>query len=540
MFTCTNEREVTTRNVSFIGLYIKLKGSYSIMAKQGKIEARIIKAHKEIEKNSTPNQVSSNISSSGDSFIPHPTDLKGYKNLVSNSTILPQCIRAYKNNIAGFGIAVRYKEDIEETTEMIDEWNKISEVIEYLNMDQNTKEVFEDIIEARETYGIAYLEVIRNLTGEVIGIEFIRHTPTIQKTPPLNPFVEIEYTVKERIEKRPKCFCKYRQQHNGKTVYFKEIGDPRIMDKRNGEYGEGVPIQYQANEIIEFAIGTETYGEVRWIGQILGVDGSRNAESLNNSYFEEGRHTPLMIMVKNGTLTDESFEKLQGYMNGIKGESGQHAFVVLEAANLDSGTSMDPESRPEVELHNMASILQKDELFQEYLSNHRRKVQSAFQLPDIYVGYTTDFNRATALSAQEITEQQVFQPERQSLAWVINNKLLDGYNFKHVEVYFSGPEVSNVDDMAKILNIAERAGGLTPNKAKELAYKTLGGKAEDYPDDWGNVPLAARKPTNMRNVDMSLDEQINSQIQKTIIHSDDEITAVLKEIRVLLREREVV
>jgi len=40
------------------------------------------------------------------------------------------------------------------------------------------------------------------------------------------------------------------------------------------------------------------YGEVRWIGQVLTVDGNRKAEVLNNNYFRHGRHTPLMILVK--------------------------------------------------------------------------------------------------------------------------------------------------------------------------------------------------------------------------------------------------
>lgn len=59
--------------------------------------------------------------------------------------------------------------------------------------------------------------------------------------------------------------------------------------------------KWQANEILEFAIGTKPYGEIRWIGQLLGVDGSRRAESLNNNYFINGRHTPLLIMIKGGT-----------------------------------------------------------------------------------------------------------------------------------------------------------------------------------------------------------------------------------------------
>jgi len=512
-----------------------------------KVAARIIKAVRP-----TPNQVKSTVSAAGDDFISHPTDLRGFKTLVNNSAILPQCIRAYKNNIAGFGIDVRYKSDEEPTAEMKNEKEKIEEVLEFLNLDQNTKELFEDIIEARETYGIAYLEVMRNIAGEVIGIEFIRQTPSIQKTSPLYPYVDIEYNVKGRTETRPKRFRKYRQELNGKTVYYKEIGDPRIMDKYNGEYGENIAADRQATEILEFALGTETYGEVRWIGQVLGSDGTRKAEGLNNRYFSEGRHTPMMILVKGGTLTDGSWDKLQEYINGIKGESGQHAFVVLEAANMDNQAAFEGEKMPEVQIVNMSSMLQNDELFQDYIDNHRRKVQSAFQLPDLYVGYTTDFNRATALAAMEITEQQVFQPERVSLAWAINNKLLAGYNFQHVEAYFMEPEITNTADMVQLLNVAVRAGGVTPNKAKEIAYKAMGAKSEDFEGDWGDIPLEVRKlalgaqaamgkmPAAITDLpsDEKIDEMLVQQIQKAVSNRDDEIAVVLKEIRKLLRESE--
>ena len=107
-------------------------------------------------------------------------------------------------------------------------------------------------------------------------------------------------------------------------------------------------------------------------------------------------------------------------MNDIKGEAGQHAFIILETETTDGRADFDQSEKPEIEIKDIANILQKDELFQDYIDNNRRKVQSAFQLPDIYVGYTTDFNRATAQTAQVITEQQVFQPERKSLgksAW---------------------------------------------------------------------------------------------------------------------------
>lgn len=508
--------------------------------KPTKMEVRIIKAQEApVEKADTSVQVTTQEAYNAGDWITPRNDMRGLARLVENSTILPQCIRAYKNNIAGFGIGVRYIEDVEETPEMAAEFSRAEEIIELLNIEQDTKEVFEDIIEARETYGIAYLEVIRNIADEVVQIEFIKETPTISKTRPLDPYITTTYYHHGQELERKKRYCKYKQEIGGKTVYFKEFGDPRIMDLRDGKYlaeGESLDLEWQANELMEFTIGTEPYGTVRWIGQVLGVDGSRRAETLNNNYFINGRHTPLMIMVKGGTLTDESFAKLQQYMNDIKGEAGQHAFIVLETEATDARTDFDQQEKPEIEVKDLASILQKDELFQNYLDNNRRKVQSSFQLPDLYVGYTTDFNRATAQTAQEVTEEQVFQPERKSLAWAINNRLLNGYRFQYVECYFLEPDITNPDDLYKLLTVANNAGGLTPNFAKRIIYEAYGEQAEDYPEEWGDIPLAYSKTQGSgTGFDLGgLTLSLQKQIEKAAASHDDAVVAVMKEVKSLL------
>lgn len=510
------------------------------------IRARIIKWQQApVEKADTSQQVTEQEVYAAADWISPPSDLRGLRNLVKHSTILPQCIRAYKNNIAGFGIGIRYIEDAEETSEMAAEFSRAQEIIELLNIEQDTKEVFEDIIEARETYGIAYLEVIRNVAGEVVQIEFVKETPTILKTRPLDPYISTVYYHHGQQTERKKRYCKYRQDIGGKTVFFKEFGDPRIMDRRDGEYlkeGESLDLEYHANEIMEFAIGTEPYGEVRWIGQILGVDGSRRAETLNNNYFTNGRHTPLMIMIEGGTLTDESFEKLQQYINDIKGEAGQHAFLLLETEASDGRTDFDQQEKPKITVKDLASVLQKDELFQGYLDNNRRKVQSAFQLPDLYVAYTTDFNRATAQTAQEVTEEQVFQPERRSLAWAINNRLLNGYQFQHVEAYFLEPDITNPDDLYKLLTVANNAGGVTPNFAKRIIYEAFGEQAEDYPEEWGDTPLSYSKSQGggaAQGFDIGqLTMGLQQQIEKAASSHDDAVVAVMKEVKRLLMKME--
>lgn len=509
---------------------------------KGKAQVRIIKEQRAapIEKADTSVQLTTSEAYNAGDWITPVNDMRGLRHMVKHSTILPQCIRAYKNNIAGFGIGIRYVEDVEETPEMAAEFKRAEEIVELLNTEQDTKEVFEDVIEARETYGIAYLEVIRNLAGEVVQIEFIKETPSVSKTKPLDPYIPSVYYHHGQQVERKKRYCKYKQEIGGKTVYFKEFGDPRIMDRRDGLYlqeGQSIDLDNQANEIMEFAIGTEPYGEVRWIGQVLGVDGSRRAEGLSNNYFVNGRHTPLMIILKNGTLTEGSYARLQNYMNDIKGEAGQHAFILLEMESPDGKTDFDADEQQDVEIKDLASILQKDELFQDYLDNNRRKVQSAFQLPDLYVGYTTDFNRATAQTAQEVTEQQVFQPERKSLAWAINNRLLNEYQFKYVECYFLEPDISNPDDLYKLLTVCNNAGGLTPNKARQIIFEAYGEVAEDYPEEWGDVPLAYSKTQGggMGGLDLGgLTESLQKQIAKAASRSDDEVVAVMKEVKRLL------
>ena len=506
---------------------------------RARVTAKIIKAHDgPVEKAEQPTalEVGRN---DGTSWLRPTLDQKGLKVMVDHSTILPQCIRSYKDNIPGFGIGLRYKEDTEETLEMKAEWDMVDRTIDLLNLDMSTKEVFEDVIEARETYGISYLEVMRGLEGEVNQVEFIRDVPTIRKTVPLEPAVNVEYFYKGELIPRRKKFRKYKQEKDGKTVFFREYGDPRMMDWRTGVYGEAVDLAYQANEIIEFAIGTEDYGAPRWIGQALSVDGSRRAENLNNNYFKNGRHTPLAIVISGGTLSDESEAKLQEYVAGIKGEDGQHAFLLLQVEGNENTTGFEQEKKPVVELKDMAAILQKDELFQAYLDNSRRKVQSAFRLPDLYVGYTTDFNRATAQTAQEITEKQVFQPERESLAWVINNKLLNGYQLKYVETYFKAPDITNPDDLFKMLTVTEKAGGVTPDMAKQIAYKTMGlDGEEDYPEEWGKTPLAvlaAQKTAAAPAGDIS--GQLDAAIKKAAEARDDDVVAVMLDVRRLLKQR---
>ena len=165
-------------------------------------------APKTITKSDTSEQLEEAQTYAASEWIPHRIDMRGLRFLVEHSTILPQCIRAYKNNIAGFGVEVAYNGDFDETPETKKEWDTLQRILDLLNFDMDTKEIFENVITASETYGIGYLEVLRNTDQEVVGLECIRDVPSVDMTYPIDPFIDQEVSYKGEKVTRKKRFKK--------------------------------------------------------------------------------------------------------------------------------------------------------------------------------------------------------------------------------------------------------------------------------------------------------------------------------------------
>lgn len=75
----------------------------------GETPTVFVESQKPIEKSDKSEQLSMVNAVNASEWITHPIDMRGLKELVDNSTILPQCIRAYKSNIAALELAVGYR-----------------------------------------------------------------------------------------------------------------------------------------------------------------------------------------------------------------------------------------------------------------------------------------------------------------------------------------------------------------------------------------------------------------------------------------------
>ena len=88
--------------------------------------------------------------------------------------------------------------------------------------------------------------------------------------------------------------------------------------------------------------------------------------------------------------------------------------------------------------------------------------------------------------------------------------------------------------MFKLLTAGNNAGGLTPNMAKRIIYEARGEVSEDYPDGWGDMPLAYYNTQNSGFDISSLNMSLQKQIEKAAGNHDDAVVAVMKEVKRLL------
>lgn len=475
-------------------------------------------------------------------IIKPPYNLKELKLIGEYSSILQQCVDAYKTNIIEFGIEPEYKIDInsdeiekEIKEQAEEERTRLDEFIRYLNMDESPEVILGYAFDDREKTGNGYIEIIRDGTGTPVGIEYAdaQFMRVCKKTVP----EEIEYTIlengQEKKVKRWKRFRKYVQMVDDKKVYFKEYGDPRVMNSATGKFDESTPENLRATEIYHMKIGSGTYGKPRWIGNLISLYGARKAEELNLTYFTNGRHIPAAITVSNGKLDDESYEALQQYMDDLTGTDNAHKFLLLEAEGITEEKIINGEEKitpAKVEIKSLAEILQQDALFLDYDERTRQKIRSSFRLPPLYTGEAQEFSRATADTARKVTEEQVFQPERKALGRALNTLFLEPLGFKHVRLSIKGADFHDPVEIAKVLDPFIKAGSVAPNDLRDLLGQVLGKRIEPFPDEY-NIPLQILLKESENPLAGIFDIQKSQEKQIDLINLLKDMRDVLEELQ---------
>lgn len=432
-----------------------------------------------------------------------PYSITRLDEIFEQSNILRQCVSAMVTNVCSFGYRTVPIEDGIEVDEQ--EEKLLKSFIDSPNTEETLVGLQSKKTDDYERYGFGFIEVIRDAKKRP---SLLRHARSftiriLRKSGEAVPVVTEVYRGGRRSRVTEyKRFRKYVQIVGGKKVYFKEFGDPRIMDYRNGRYSSKdyrIPKKYQATELLhERQYSQDAYGLPRWISQLPSILGSRESEEVNMRYFEDNTVPPMIMAIAGGRLTKQSFQDLNRLLTerGV-GKDRQNQILLVEA--IPETTGLDDKGSVSIQVEKLADVRPSDGLFKDYDESNMAKIRSSFRLPPVVLGMSQDVNFATANVSAYLAETQVFLPERQAHDEFFNKNFVNhpsGLNLKTVKLESKGPSVTNPDQIVKTLTAVNVMGGVTPRSAIDLINETMQLSLPQYPEkgedgyeDWMDMPM---------------------------------------------------
>lgn len=353
-----------------------------------------------------------------------------------------------------------------------------------------------------EQLGNAYFEVLRSGNGQIARLVYVpgftvRLMPmdaeltAVSELQLISPIAYAAVTEQRRLRK-------YVQVMESVKTFFKELGDRRVVSRKSGQVFPSVealqqhdPMDGPATELVHLSIFSSRsgYGVPRWIGALLPVLGSRQAEEVNYSYFDNKAVPPLAILVSGGALTAGAMQRLtDGLTSTIKGKNNFHKVLVLDAVPFASAVA-GQQNKVNIEIKQLQDSINKDALFQEYDERNMDKVGHQFRIPRLLRGDIRDFNRSTADAALEFTEQQVFAPERSDFDFMINNKILASIGVRFWRFVSLTPVVKDSVKLSGIIRELVVCGVLTPEEGRELATDVFNRSLPTLDAEWTKQPL---------------------------------------------------
>lgn len=440
-------------------------------------------------------------------YVDPPIDPEFLATVEEYSTILSQCIEAMEINIEGFGYMLRplvsldqLADDDPKRVDVSDERREIDNFLKRATGDDSLTAFRRKQRHDLEGTGNAFMELVRRpLTGLP---DKLVHIPSYQIRLGKLDSDFTEYTQCRQVEIAPgqyivektrdsKRFRRYLQLQYGLVsgpgiVWFKEYGDPRPVDCRNGNVVDekdlpAFPKRYLATEMIHRRIYSSRtpYGMPRYKGCLITLLGDREGEEVNYITLKNNNIPSMIIAVSNGQITQETVDRLRQFTKEqIQGSKNYSRFLVLEAEGMFEGTEP---GNIKLDVKPLASYQNKDQMFTEYGSGNREKVRQTYRLPPIFIGVSSDYTRATAEASRRLADEQVFRPERDEVDYMFNIILYE-FGMKYHTFKSNGPNITDDEDLLKLLIAAEKAGGMDPRTARQIVADILGQPAvETWP-----------------------------------------------------------
>lgn len=491
-------------------------------------------------------------------IIEPPLELSKLKDFYDISDSLRTCIETYAVNVVGFGYEFIPEWDMKEKNgktvfsdsnkpvqaELVKEIKAEKAMLqmfyEAISLDDTWTEIQEKKLTLKEIYGNSYIEYERDIDGNLQGAVLI-DADTIKLTKHETEGILIEHWIKNpetleyQSQMRLRKFRRFVQLSSAGAIqtYFKEFGDPRVMNAYNGKYykdssGEFITDNTFFPENEKFKLATEIYhfkvldpgnlygyGLPRWVSLIPALLGVRSSDLLNCETFKN-KGIPDFIVIVEGATADTITKQIEDHVKQNKkvGKFGNLLVVSADAKKIGTpGPNMDYKN-PAIRIEPLNILTQKEGLALNYQTETRERVFSIYRLPKILTGKSSDLNRATAEVEKQIVEEQVFAPLRVKEDDIQNKKILADKKIKYWKYASKSSKLEDVERRVKYTLDGTTKGVILPREARKTIAKDLNITLEEIESEWMDNPVPFSIRSNVKSIPLDTKAEIPQKVQK--------------------------
>jgi capsid portal protein len=293
-------------------------------------------------------------------------------------------------------------------------------------------------------------------------------------------------------EERPYYFRRFVQIRGNQKRYYKHVCDPRSLSWKTGQYVK-TGTDYEATEMIfggKYITG-EDYPEPDWASQEYNIGGEFQAERGNFRAFKNNLIPAILCVVMGGgKLGKVGIKAFLDALEQVRGNESAAAAVQIPSGVETSANASGKIDSPKMLIHVLREFQRQDMTHHQYIDDCTRAQLRAMRVPPILLGASNDYNRATAQAALEMFESQVCRPRRNRFDDSQNRIILPEMRVRFHEFRSKGPDLTDMETIARIMQAVAQPGGLSINGAIELGNKYLGTSVPPMPAEDGNLPMA--------------------------------------------------
>lgn len=323
--------------------------------------------------------------------------------------------------------------------------NTITKKLNAISDERSFIDVMTKVVTDLEATGVGYIEVGRNVRGE---IGYIGHVPS--------------HTIRVRRAKDG-----FVQMVDGSVAYFSPFG------KKPASAASSI-MSGRPNELIQLKKFTPTntyYGVPDIVAAKESAYGLISANAFNLDYFNNKAVPRYVVSIEGAKLDAKSEQVLVEFLRGLKGNSHRTVIVPLPA---------NPQTKivPKLKFDPVETEVQEAS-FTKYKTQSRDEVLMAHRTPINKVGGGTDANLASARDLDKTFKEQVVRPQQELIESKVNWIIEEWTDV--LKLTFNEFTLTDEDTQSQIDQRDMMTGALLPNERRR--------KLNLSPYEGGDVPV---------------------------------------------------